>query len=69
MRVRTGCFVLITSVALAGAACSNAPLSQQGGRRRPSELWDRLLGGQRLIMGDCVTGPGAQRGAGGAGGC
>jgi hypothetical protein len=32
------------------------------------ELWHRLLGGQRLIMGDYVRGLGARRGATAAGG-
>jgi len=35
---------------------------------RVASGWQRLLGGQRLIMGRYVRGPGTTRGAGGAGG-
>ena len=44
-------------------------LSWWGVESIPSKkLWHRLLGGQRLRMGDYVTGTGTTRGAGGAGG-
>jgi hypothetical protein len=45
-----------------------SPCGIDGHGRHFKELWHRLLGGQRLSMGDYVTGPGATRGAGGAGG-
>ena len=41
-------------------------LNPRGGRS--CVLWQRLLGGQRLSMGDYVTGLGATRGATAAGG-
>jgi hypothetical protein len=37
-----------------------------GRRFTKSSLWHRLLGGQRPIMGDYVTGTGPNDGAGGA---
>jgi hypothetical protein len=57
----------------AGVCQPMMPLSRAGvvGARgsRSCALWHRLLGGQRLIMGNYVRGLGATTGANGAGAC